>query len=423
MLIHEEDFDTECPEFGDDQSEMGPTSTQTGASSLLSTIQVARSLQSFSKLFKEPFIKDDDIRSWEGYINNSVASFPRQLSVLSHDPLDPRSLPPLIYLQNARLILYRHNLSPSSPPDLRLQAMDNCIVAARDTAHLMTRCMSSHNSTPANDWRMSLAISATTMLCTHLWRCTLLLLSRCEFTIALALIRASLAIGNSRPINMACGRYLSFYLSMLYDRLQSGSIVNFDEDEEILAYATGDLQASYDGNWIGNDQKGFTLQPRESSRSPEGIATVSPESRRSNDSNADDITQSLSEEEMSNWGGWERIENMVHYLIDIQRQHQQSSSPSLQQHLPQYTRGSSQEQQTSPDRQSIPTLPPLTRHVTSSLPPASIPRLDTDELLKLPPLQQQQQQPQQQELQSVAASSPSTNNSPSNSRMNIANII
>lgn len=413
-MINDADFDTEYPESVDDHAitDRGANDSEHPTNSLLAMIHVARSLQSLPKHFKEPFISDETIRFCEGYINNCLPAFPKHFSLLANEPLDPSSLTPLIYLQNVRLMLYRHNLSPFSPPDLRLRAIDNCITMARDTAHLMSRCMASHDSIPADNWRQKLASSATTMLCTHLWRCTLLLLFRSEFALSLTLVRASVAINDSRAINTICGRYLSFFLSTLHDRLQGGQGPNFDQDEELLAYASGDLQASADGGWIWQEHE-IARPPishhRSSSQSVGGMG--SPELYRLekvNSGGEGPYSPTLSEAELSAWGGWERVEGMLQYLIRWQNQ---QHSPHQQHHIPEASYGSRLSRgptSASPTGQHV---PPRFEE-SKSAPP--LPRIDTGELLKLPPLQKPEMLP--------SSMSPSTS-SPNKSRMTIANII
>lgn len=100
------------------------------------------------------------------------------------------------------------------------------------------------------DWRALFASSAGTLLCTHIWRCSLFLLFRQEFAPALACVQALAAVGDERAVNAACGRYLAFFLRCLLDRSQQGEVVDPCQDEAMMAYISGDMQGTADGSWV-----------------------------------------------------------------------------------------------------------------------------------------------------------------------------
>lgn len=293
-MINDHDCDVDLPCPIDEQyisdAGRGPEGQQT--SPLLATIHVVRSMGQLTRTLRSPTIGGTTIETFERHFNACLATFPPQYHPRSDQYLDPRSLAPVIYLQNARYLLHRHNISPYSPPDVRSSALDYCTSTSLDTAQLLARCM--QNPTPPHppsDWRTLFSSSASTMLCTHIWRCTLLLLFRREYAAALTCVQASATIGDSRAVNTACGRYIAFFLRSLMHRMHA----SLDRDEEMIAYVSGDMQGTTDGSWVWQgSETGSELKYVPGSSSP-GVS-VPGESR-------------------TDWEGWDWIEHTIQYLI------------------------------------------------------------------------------------------------------------
>ncbi|KAJ5991853.1 hypothetical protein N7451_007577 [Penicillium sp. IBT 35674x] len=249
VLINDQDCDIDLPCPVDDQyiTDSGniPESPQT--TPLLATIHVVRSIGQLTRTLRSITISHATLDTFERHFNTCLATFPPHLHPKMDQDLDPRSLAPIIYLQNARLLLHRHNITPYCQDIIRSTAMDYCVTTAIDTATIISRCMRTNTPT---DWRILFASSAGTLLCTHIWRCTLFLLFRQEYTAALACVQASAAIGEGRAINVACGRYLAFFLRALIDRFRQGEMGILDHDEEMMAYVSGDMQGTSDGSWV-----------------------------------------------------------------------------------------------------------------------------------------------------------------------------
>lgn len=358
VLINDQDCDIDLPCPVDDryitESAAIPDGHQTIP--LLATIHVVRSLGQLTRTLRWSTLSSATLETFERHFSTCLATFPPYLQPSNDQDLDPRSLAPAIYLQNARLLLYRHNISPYCQPSVRESAMDRCILIAIDTANIISRCMRSHAGA---DWRTLFASAAGTLLCTHVWRCSLFLLFQQEFGPALACVHAMAAVGDDRAINASCGRYLAFFLQLLLDRLQRGDTL--EEDEEMIAYVSGDMQGTSDGSWVWQgSETGSQLEAissKSSAHSPPG-----PEKE---------------------WPGWEWIEETVQYLstekqrqLQIQREHQQRAEqqrqqeqqqqsqqeiqirPShLQQHLPQQMETDSRDVNMEP-RQDVSMLQP-----------------------------------------------------------------
>lgn len=309
VLINDEDCDVDLPSsLGEQYVPEGavPDDQQTGP--LLATIHVVRSMGQLTKTLRCPTINPATLGTFERYFTACLATFPSQYHPKSDQYLDPRSLAPILYLQNARVILHRHNISPFSAREVRSSAMDYCTSASLDTAHLLSRCMRNPPD-GRHDWRSLFSSSAGALLCTHVWRSVLLLLLRQEYTAALVCVQASAAIGDSRVVNVACGRYIAFFLKCLVARLQRNE-VDFERDEEMMAYISGDMQGTSDGNWVWQGcETGSEMEAMSSNLS-------SPPTAQQDDRPP--------EETQLDWEGWEWMERTIQYLLSEEQRQRQS---------------------------------------------------------------------------------------------------
>ncbi|KAJ5682877.1 hypothetical protein N7462_006042 [Penicillium macrosclerotiorum] len=250
VLINDQDCDIDLPYPVDDQyiTEGGEIPEKQQITPLLATIHVVRSIGQLTRTLRSTSISSPTLDTFERHFSTCLATFPSYLQPESDQDLDPRSLAPIIYLQNARLLLHRHNISPYGFPAVRAAAVDYCVSTAAQTARILSRCM--RNTSSPGDWRPLFASSAGTLLCTHIWRCTLFLLFKQEFAAALACIQASAAVGDFRAINAACGRHLTFFLQRLLDYSRQDEVASLEQDEHMLAYVSGDMQGTADGSWV-----------------------------------------------------------------------------------------------------------------------------------------------------------------------------
>ncbi|EEH44469.2 uncharacterized protein PADG_00758 [Paracoccidioides brasiliensis Pb18] len=317
LMINDEDCDIELP-FAEDGSL--PQSDKT--TPLLAITHIMRSVSQLSKSLKAPAISVDTLEIFERHFQMCLSTFPLDYRMGGSHYLDPRLLSPIIFMQNTRLILHRHNISPRNSPEMRHAALERCVAVAHDTAALLSRCMrfppapnSTSDSQQTNYWRYPMATAATTILCSHIWRCTLFLLFHGAYTDALICVQTSAAIGDARPINAACGRYLSFFLGCLLERTLKSGPTNLERDEEMMAYVSGDLQGRASSSWIwktGENRSTSKVTPAHSS-SPLG---VSPLDRKSVDEARNDgAPEDLDRE----WEGWGWVEQTVHFLLTEQQ--------------------------------------------------------------------------------------------------------
>ncbi|KAI9795284.1 MAG: hypothetical protein M1833_007256 [Piccolia ochrophora] len=316
-----------CPvddQYVRDEGILVPTDSPAAENFLVTTIHIVRFISPLAKALKSPVIANPTLNTFDTHFSACMAAFPPQCQIHSAQPLDPQSLAPICYLQNARLILHRHNLSTSCSQEVRSAAIDHCVAAARDTVHLLSRSMrdpaqGSDRSTKAPDWSARLASVASAMLCTHLWRCTLFLCFRGYYSEALTCVQACAAIGELRVVNQACGRNLAFFLHTLVEKLQRGEGHNLEQDEEMMVYVSGDVQGSTENSWVWQGSAtGMELNHLERGVYPGSEVEMA----RALDQHSH--APRLSTTELQEWGGWPQIEWLLRALL----REQEDSSPS-----------------------------------------------------------------------------------------------
>ena len=235
-----------------------PTPEQS-TSPLLPMIQVIGGIARLLRALKSERLAASALQAYDSHFKQCVNAFPAQQQVRASGYIDPTELTPIIYLQNARLILHRHNLRPVCDPVERLAAIDHCVLVAKDTAGFLRRCMQPsgqprlREAEQDGNWESRMISSSSAFFCTHLWRCTLFLCFRLDFDNALSCARASAILDNARPVNVDCGRYLAFFLQEMISKMDQGA--HLDTDEEMIAYASGDLQGSFENSWIWQESE------------------------------------------------------------------------------------------------------------------------------------------------------------------------
>ncbi|KAF9883178.1 hypothetical protein FE257_003898 [Aspergillus nanangensis] len=273
VLINDQDCDVGLPNFGDDQTiaEEDSVPENQQKTPLLATIHVVRSIGQLTRTIRSCTIRPATIDTFERYFYTCLDIFPPQHRPDSHQYLDPRSLAPIIHLQNARLILHRHNISPHCNPEARASALDYCVSTARDTANIL------------------------------------------EFDVALVCVQALAVVGDSRSVNAACGRYIAFFLRCLLDRLSRGDPVDLERDEELMVYVSGDMQGTNDGSWVW---QGSDTSSQLDASIGEPTSNAHPTGR-----------DNLSTGEVETWEGWDWVEKTVQYLSSEKQRQQVHAHP------------------------------------------------------------------------------------------------
>ncbi|KAI4176593.1 MAG: hypothetical protein LQ343_000884 [Gyalolechia ehrenbergii] len=316
-MINDDDCEIDLPgttNAGERQGEHARRPATSEQSPLVVTVQIIRVITKLLKMLKEPSISSSSLQAFDVLFEDCMDLFPAHHQFNAFGTIDPHEIPPLVYLQNARLMLHRHNLGVKNKASARLHATDECTRIAKQSTRLLRRCMSDTSGAAIpgqaghERWRSSLVSAANAFLCTHIWRCSLFLCLRQEYEDALVCVRASATIGSARAINVACGRYLDFFLQRLLLKIQDGT-VPVETDEEMLALVSGDLQGDAENSWIWKDMDG---------------ASQANESTRFSPINATPVT--AHEDDYQSWSDWDGILDRLTRLLQAKRQQQQQYS-------------------------------------------------------------------------------------------------
>ncbi|KAL9584880.1 MAG: hypothetical protein Q9212_001842 [Teloschistes hypoglaucus] len=310
-MINDDDCESDLSSPTDPSGKPG-NSTMLHASAsqspLVPTVEVIRGISKLLKALKEPPIAPATLRSFDILFAECMDLFPAHHQVNAVGYIDPHQIPAVVYLQNARLVLHRRNLTTKNHWSARLTAKDECTNIAKQTTRYLARSMLDPAGSPPQTfgnhdrWRGPLVSAASAFLCTHIWRCTLFLCFRAEYEDALVCARASATIGSARMVNVACGRYLEFFLRRLVAKIQDG-VRGIEADEEMLALVSGDLQGSTESSWIWKD--GDSDGPGSTS------AQISPVKK---------LPFTVGDDDLS-WSNWDGVLDTLTRLMRSQRPH------------------------------------------------------------------------------------------------------
>jgi hypothetical protein len=277
----------------------------------------------------------DILQTYDEHFRAMYNQFPEQLQSHSDSWLEPFAFSSIVPLLMLRFQLYRHNLNTHATAQERTEALERCHSVSFDTVRYLARTMLTPPSSPyraslgqgSQTWQQMLDAVVHNLLCRHVWRCTLILCLRGDYRSALTCVHFSKAIGNARKLNIACGRYLAFFLDHLIKRVVAGIPQHeLEADLEMIAYGSGDLQS--------NLTSGFVWAGVQTGQ-PEGLGAGGSSTLRSLLDEESVGTALLTENEANDWGGWEHVERQIARLMDEQnrRQHVQYTSypPSLSQ--------------------------------------------------------------------------------------------
>ncbi|KAK0326977.1 hypothetical protein LTR82_001737 [Friedmanniomyces endolithicus] len=309
-----------------------PPNGQAAPSGLLAVIPVVRITAQLKKTLKSRTIAAATLNTYDDHFQSIMASYPDPFPIHSQAYLEPRLLLAACNLQTTRFFLYRHNLSAACRRADRIDALDRCVSVAHDTAHLVQRTMQPPHTPPINPgyyspahmahWEAQLRSVIPAFFCAHLWRCTLVLCLRWDFAAALALVQASAAVGDAKKLNTACRRHLAFFLEKLMGRMRAGaSKQSLEADEEMLAYASGDMQGCAEESWVwtGSEMGANLTQMAGANGYEGGEHRASPTAQVGGDAAADGGSSGFDREGQEQ-DGWAHVLRTLQALLQEQRQ-------------------------------------------------------------------------------------------------------
>jgi AcrR family transcriptional regulator len=331
-IIDDSDVDVSEPTPVDDAS-IGPNGLgNPGArpNSLIVFVPIVRIIYPLKKTLKSRTVTASTLNAYDEHFRSIMGSWPDPYPIHSNAPLDPVYFSAIFLLQIARFHLYRHNLAPPCRPQERKDALYRCLSVAKDTAVYLQRSIqtspgpprySAQPLRPSPEWNARMADISPFFLVFHFWRCTLVAALCGDYATALICVMPLNAIGTRVIVNSACGRYLAFFLDCLVERIQNGrgSPEMLEADEEMLAYASADMQGSHETAWAWTG--GEVLQ-----RTLDHTATAAEGATSAYD-------HAMGEE--PEWNGWNRVMDILSQLEQEQhRGMQQQGPPPMQQQGP-----------------------------------------------------------------------------------------
>lgn len=321
MLINDSDCDISLPSPVEDRYIQPQgffrthpnTAPFTGS---LAIIQVTRMYASLHQALKSSMIAPQILQSFDLQFRSRLQQLPEAYQTSSAAALEAAALPPLFALLSAQYHLYRRNLSPVCHLTERREAIRLCASVAQETAKYISRSL--HNPPKAEvekSWPTRVAPMASNQTCLHLWRCILILCPHGDYDAAMMCSHMLSVIGNLRQIGVGCGKNLVFVLEKMVERMRSGrgSPQQLEYDEEMLAYISGDVQASVEHGWAW---AGADLTSTKSPRSAYGVPSLPGQDQPMRDAASQGSFAALPSVE---WEGWGKVDQLIRQLMDESR--------------------------------------------------------------------------------------------------------
>jgi hypothetical protein len=325
MLINEDDCETPLPSQIEDryiqsQGFIRPVTSSAPFTCSLAVLQITRLYAPLYQALKSSIIDHRTLKTFDDEFRNKIPLLPESHRMDYTGPLDATAFPPLFSLLSAQFHLYRRNLTPVCPQQVRAEALSRCVAVAQETAKYVSRTLySPTRSDNETHWHTRMALIASNMVCLHLWRCMLVLCFRGDYDAAFMCLHVSNAIGKTRKINSACGKHLVFFLEQLLGRVRNGrgSPQQLEHDEEILAYISGDVQGSVEHSWVWAGTSTMTSSPPSQSssfdttrsRGDMPMRDALPLRTASHSPKQNDIE----------WDDWPNVEQMIRQLMEENR--------------------------------------------------------------------------------------------------------
>ncbi|MCJ1392311.1 hypothetical protein MMC18_005178 [Xylographa bjoerkii] len=262
--------------------------------------EVTRSISTVLKTGNSTAVSSQSIQSMDEQFLGCLTALPPHHQPQSNLYIDPLIILPIVFLQDAHLSIHRQHIAPIYTAEIRSLSINNCLRIAHDTANYLFRTLRDPSTVhdpelAVTSWNKKIKLVASAFLCLHVWRSTLLLAFGGDYKAAHMCARTSAAIGDARPVNVSCGRYLEFFLQQLRAVLQHGEGSYLERNEDMLAYISGDLQNNVEDAWIW--QAG-------------AVGNAQLEKRATGD-----VTPLPYQEPIdASWNSWDRVLNMLEVL-------------------------------------------------------------------------------------------------------------
>lgn len=263
------------------------------SSPILLDLQIARLIGSLLKVLRRPLLDAQTIQAFDDEIQHVDEQQEVSHSTDDDQPFTTRRLGRAWRLQDLRLRLFRHNLTPLADAEMRIEALEKCRVVSKNTATLLHGFMISRVDKPDSKsddeargsvdhdkmvegstqlnrpWQTLLNddMPFIALLCTHLWRCALFLacdlhstaeMDQTNVAALLTILKVMAGISEKYPITTICRSHLLFAFKKIDDK-RSVALSPLsataegepeDLDEDLIALVSGDLQGSPTHCWV-----------------------------------------------------------------------------------------------------------------------------------------------------------------------------
>ncbi|KAF2677668.1 hypothetical protein K458DRAFT_319228 [Lentithecium fluviatile CBS 122367] len=323
MMVSEDDCDGLLPSSIEDRYILfrAARGNQMHATRFVAVIQVVQLFAGLQKTLKSSIIPVQALQSSDERFRERSYLLPESFQPESDAYLEPAALSPIFAFQTARFHLYRRNMSPVCQQAERAAALGSCVVVAQDTSKYISRTLQTPIGNPDSDksWQTRVAHLASNMICIHIWRCMLVLCLRGDYSAAMMCLHVPAAIGDIRKVNRACGNNLLFFLDRIAERVRhgAGSPQHLEQDEEMLAYASGDLQSTLEHSWVWAGTDHSAAEPTSAGSQHSSHARVSAEPMQG----TLPLRPSPASPETATGEGdvWARVEHVIRQLMEEQR--------------------------------------------------------------------------------------------------------
>jgi hypothetical protein len=195
------------------------------------------------------FLSEEEVDKLEDRIHTQ---YTKMLPMVALDPdstPDPGwHLDSHIFVDNTRIRVLRHNLTPQAPFPSRISALRRCIRLSKDASRKVAERFidpeTAESPQAAEQHNRRVVRVVYPEHCQFVFSCTMFLVVARLWNSALPLVRALQMIGDKVPINQACCRYLWGLITLLDEKppvSRRGSDAWTESEEELVAYIAADM--------------------------------------------------------------------------------------------------------------------------------------------------------------------------------------
>ena len=157
-----------------------------------------------------PYLTQEEIEKIDDMIQVQSERMPTVVSYHADSTLNPAwYLDSHIFVQNTKLRIYRHNLTPNAPIDARFAAMRSCIELAKEASNQIAKIFKDPDDPQfspegAHGYNLRVIRIVYPEHCQYMFSCSMYLVIAKMWGLALPLIIGLRAVANKSPVNKCC---------------------------------------------------------------------------------------------------------------------------------------------------------------------------------------------------------------------------